>query len=150
MRVRVLLFSEKLVNSLSGEAMHHANWLRNRFPSERISGNIPIFAWNPNIRVTFGQLPTFGQNGLAFIYQSSTAGNKKLRPRAVHGRVSGMESDMVLFRIYVEKHKKLTKTRNWDFKPCSASQLPGISTLLDCLSRQSNFEAYDSNVAIVE
>lgn len=42
MRARVLIFNSSLPTELRGEAIVHANSLRNRRPSNRIRGDVPI------------------------------------------------------------------------------------------------------------
>ena len=140
LRARVMLLSSEMDKEMWGEAMNHGNWLRNRLPSERIGGNIPILEWNPYTRVSFENIPKFGESGFAFVYRSSTAKGKKLLPRAIHGQFVGMESECSLFRIYISSMKRILKVRANDFKICSQTQLPGVSALLDGISRQMNIE----------
>ena len=52
-----------------------------------------------------------------------------------------MESDIHLLRIYVSHFKSIIFTITADFKQCNEERLPGFSTLLDGLARQSELEA---------
>lgn len=140
-RARVLLFGAKLGDEMWAEAMHHGNWLRNRLPSDRIQGNIPILSWNNRTRIDFENLPTFGQHGFAFLYQPHTRRNRKLSARSAHGQFVGLESDQVLYRIYLPETKRIIITRCQDFHACTSQQLPGVSSLLDGIARQSELEA---------
>lgn len=72
LRCRVLLHAANFDDMLWAEAMNHGNWLRNRLPSERILGNIPMLLWDAKTRINFGTLPIFGQEGFAFLYTPST------------------------------------------------------------------------------
>ena len=139
-RSRVMLLSGKMEKTLWGEAMHHGNRLRNRLPSDRIGGDIPILKWNPNTQIKLGSLPEFGENSFAFVYRPGTARHKKFLLRSIHGQFVGMESDTSLFRIYVPYMKKILKVRTHYFRVCKSEQLPGISSLLDGIARQSELE----------
>ncbi len=76
-RTRVLMFGCDLPQELWDEALSHANWLLNRLPSSRISGQLPILTWNPTINIDFTNIPAFGQKGFAFIYLSKTVAKRK-------------------------------------------------------------------------
>ena len=69
MRARVLMFSSELPAQLWGEALKHANWLRNRLPASRIGGDLPILLWDSRTTVDFTKIPPFGQPGFSFIYR---------------------------------------------------------------------------------
>lgn len=146
MRAGVLLFSAKLGDQLWSEAMHHGNCLRNRLPAEHISGNIPILAWNPKIRIQFKHLPKFGQQGFAFVYTSDTVSNKKLKARSVHGMFVVWKA-MRTYSGYTSNQprrqdfKVLASCFDNLLKPCTTSQLPVISSFLDGLYRQSLLES---------
>lgn len=133
---------------LWAESMHHGNWLRNRLPSGRIEGDIPIIRWDSSTKINFKTLPIFGQKGYAFIYTSNTLPRKKLSARALLGHFVGLQSDETLLRIYVPEQKRVHLTRAQDFKIIPKEKLPSISTLLDGLSRQiqsnlTNDEPYE-------
>lgn len=139
-RARVLLHDARFDNSLWAEPMNHSNWLRNRLPSDRIIGNIPVLLWNSRTRVNFKSLPIFGQRGFAFLYQSATRPSKKLFARAAHGNFVGLESDQTLYRICIPANRSIILIRAQDFKLCSRNQLPGVSSLNDKISRQNNLD----------
>ena len=136
MRARVLLFGSKLNNEVWGEAMHHANSLRNRLPSERLAGNLPILAWDSRTRLSY-DIPAFGDTGFAYLYQPDTRANKKLSQRSAHGHFVGMGSDETLNRIYVPSTRRIIITRAQDFHSCNTTTLPGVATLLDGIARQN-------------
>ena len=46
-RTLVLLLALRLPDNLWAEAVNHASWICNRFPSDRIDGAIPIQLWKP-------------------------------------------------------------------------------------------------------
>jgi len=140
-RTRVLLFASNMPHELWEEAMSHGNWLRNRLPSRRIEGRIPILSWSPRTKIDFSTLPEFGQPGFSFVYRSKTTANKKLLPRSIFGHFVGMESDESLYRIYNPTTKKTFTTRKADFKESKADLLPSVSVLLDGLARQHEAEA---------
>ena len=116
--------------------MHHANWLRNRLPSERLARNLPILAWDSRTRLSYN-IPAFGDTGFAYLYQPDTRANKKLSPRSAHGHFVGMESDETLYRIYVPSTRRIIITRAQDFHSCNTTTLPGVATLLDGIARQN-------------
>lgn len=140
LRSRLFLKDSGLQESLWAEAMAHGNWLRNRLPSSRVSGAIPMTIWKPNTRLSFSRIPFFGQHGYAFIYRPKTIANKKLLARSVHSRFIGMQSDERLCRVYVSTTNEVMILRLADFRPCSQEQLPSVNTLLDGLSRQASEE----------
>lgn len=147
-RARVMMMNTNVPESLWAEAMHHGNYLRNRLPSSSIKNATPISIWKSHANIVdFSSLPTFGQPGFAFIYRSPSTANRKLLARAEHVLFVGMESDEKLCRVYKPKIDRVNVVRLADFRPCSPSLLPPITTLLDGLSRQSdldNMENYDS------
>ena len=139
-RARVLVFASKLPNSLWGEAINHANWLRNRLPSRRIDNSLPILKWNPNTFIDFASLLAFGKPGFGFIYRAHTTAKKKLLPRSQFGNFVGMESDTRLIRMYVPNEKRVRVVRRADFKTIADNKLPGVTALLDGLARQHSIE----------
>jgi len=139
-RARVLLFASDLSLDVWGEAISHANWLRNRAPSSRLDGRIPILAWNPATEIDFSNVLEFGQKGHAFVYRPKTTPQKKLLPRTVFGHFVGMESDVTLLRVLVPATKKIIISRAPDFHVLNSEHLPSISTMLDGISRQMSFE----------
>ncbi len=84
------MFGCDLPQQIWGEALAHANWLRNRLPSSRIEGQLPILNWSPETIVYFTDIPAFGQKGFAFIYQSKSVAQKKLLPRSEPACFVGM------------------------------------------------------------
>lgn len=72
---RVSMFCSNLDDNLWTEAINHRKWLRNRVPSERLTGKILKLAWDPKIRINFSTLPIFGQQGFSFVYRSETFSN---------------------------------------------------------------------------
>ena len=120
--------------------MNHANWLRNRLPSTRIQNQIPILIWNPSTSIQFSKVPVFGQPGFAFEYRADTVPNKKFLARSVHGHFVGMASDATLLRVYVPETKTVMLTRAQDFRAYEDEKLPGVASILDGLSRQSEIE----------
>jgi len=138
-RARVLLFASQLPNELWGEALKHANWLRNRLPASRINGELPILLWNPRTIIDFKSLLLFGQLGASFIYRSKTVAKKKLQPRSALSNFVGMESDARLIRVYIPTEKNIKVIRRVDFRPIS-EKLPGVSALLDGLAREHSIE----------
>lgn len=144
-RTRVLLFASKLPHSIWAEAMHHANWLRNRLLSTLIQGDIPILLWQPRTRMHFNKVPVNGQPRFAFRYRSESVRNKRFLVRSVHGNFVGMESDETLFRIYVPETNSITLTRVQDFRLYRHEKLAGVAFLLDGLARQSAIESLDNS-----
>ena len=142
-RARVLLFASNSHTSLWGEAINHGNWLRNRAPSDRLDGGIPILKWNLDTRIDFKQLPEFGQKEHAFIYRPKTTPQKKLLPRTVFGHFVGMESSVPLFRVFVPSTKKIILTRAQDFRPDNSGHLRSMSSPLDGLSREIELDSFE-------
>jgi len=140
LRGRVLLGGSKLEKNFWEEAMRHGNWLRNRLPSERIEGRIPILEWKPTTKVSFEGIPSFGEQGFAFLYTSNTKPRKKLAARSVPAYFVGLHSEQTLLRVYVPETKRIILVRRGDFRPVGNSKLPGIETLIDGLSKQSLIE----------
>lgn len=60
---RVILQSIAFPFNHLTEALVHAIWLRNRVPSSGINGKIPIHEWEPNVKIDFKSLLTFGEDG---------------------------------------------------------------------------------------
>ncbi len=120
--------------------MAHANWLRNRLPSSRIKGQLPILKWSPETIVGFTGVPIFGQKGFAFIYQSKSVAKKELLPRSELACFVGMESNTRFIRAYLPSSKSVKVIRRADFRLNKEDRLPGISTLIDGLSRQASIE----------
>nr|QCC62380.1 integrase [Digenea simplex] len=103
---RTMLFDARLDMELWGEAISHANWLKNRLPAKRINLQIPYVKWfnrTPNMSA----LQQFGQPGYAFQYRPDTAKNKKFLPRTMFGYFVGMESNNTLYRIYLPTTKSV-------------------------------------------
>lgn len=123
--------------NLWAEAISHVNLLLNRLPSSRLSGNIPINIWNPNVTFSFSKIPFFGQHGYSFIYIPSTRANKKLLTRSSHSRFLGMQSDERLCRVQVTETGQVVVVRLADFRPSKQKDLPGVQSLLDGLSRKA-------------
>ena len=144
-RARVLIFASKLPSNLWGEALKHANWLRNRLPSSCVDDQLLILNWNPNTPVEFDSLLTFGQPGFGFIYRSNTVARMKMLPRSEYGNFVGMESDRRIMRMYVPGNKQIRTIRRADFKPLRNEKLPGVAALLEGLSRQHSIEAEENS-----
>lgn len=143
-RTRVLMFSSQLPNPLWGEGIMHANWLRNRLPSSRIKGNLPILAWDPAARIDFANLLQFGQPGFAFIYRSPTVARKKLLPRSEYGHFVGVQGNERLIRVFIPAEQTIRVLRRVDFRPVGQEKLPSILSLLDGLARQDSIEVSEN------
>lgn len=98
-----------------------------------------------NVSISFKTLPSFGQQGFSFIYQSDTRPYRKLSARAVHGNFVGMESDSTLYRIYVTSWKRIVIVRKQDFRWCHYENLPGVSALIYWISKQRELEDRSDN-----
>lgn len=100
-RALVLIFTTELPDTLWAEALFHADWLRNRVPSSRINGDIPILRCNGNVKIYFSTLLKFGQPGFAVIYRSHTTAEKKLLPRYEYWRFFAVEGDCRIICVYI-------------------------------------------------
>lgn len=79
LRAWVMLTNTGLLDSLWAEAIHYGNNLQNRLPSNAVNIQTPISLWKPHAQIFyFTSIPTFGQQGFAFIYRQSTTENRKL------------------------------------------------------------------------
>ena len=139
-RARILLHISEFLFQLWAEALHHANWLRNRTPNSRISADIPLLLWDKNPRIDLKSLLNFGQARYAFIYYPKTQPEKKLLPRSEFSRFVGMDSDVHLARVYVPATNTVRTVRVADFHLLKGNRLPNISSFLDGLARQQEFE----------
>ena len=146
-RARVLMFSSKLPQELWGEALRHANSLRNRLPSSRLGGDLPIFMRDSRTDVDFTHIPPFGHPGFAFIYHPKSTPRKKLFPRSQFSNFVGVQSDTRSYRVYIPEDKGVKVIRRGDFHQSNDQRLPGVASLLDELSRQSSIEATEGHNA---
>lgn len=92
-----------------GICVEAQNWLRNRRPSSQSNGEVTIFKWHPNRKVDLQNIPSFGQEGLYFVYRSTKIGKIKILPRFVLTNFLAMVRNTRLSRIYISRHKKLHK-----------------------------------------
>lgn len=92
--------------------------LRNRLPSARSNGNIPIVIWKQSTIVKKSNIPKFGQGGFSFVYDSATSKNKKLRALSEHSFFVGMENDESLCRIYDKIDNRVLIVQLSDLKQC--------------------------------
>lgn len=51
--------------------MSHGTWLRNRLPSKRMDGNIPLILWDARTKISFNNIPYFEQQEVSYIYQAA-------------------------------------------------------------------------------
>lgn len=120
--------------------MNHANWLGNRLPSTRIQNQIPILMWNTSISIQFSKVPVFGHPVFAIKYRADTVPNKKFLAQSIHAHFVGMESDAKLFRVHVPETKTVMLKRAQYFCCYEDEKLPGVASILDVLSRQTEIE----------
>lgn len=106
-RARVFLFDTKLKNFLWAETMTHGNWLQNRLPSDRVSGQVQILLRDFCTISSFREIPVFGQHVFAFLYQPPTRANKKVSACAARGHFVGSDNDKTLDRIFYLRAKRL-------------------------------------------
>lgn len=139
-RARVLLMSSDLRQSLWTETLSHPNWLRNRTPSSRLNGNLPIMSCDPNTDIDFRRLHPFGQPGYFLIYYSSTIARKKFLPKSEYSNFIGIASDTRLFRIFVSEFNSHRTVRRDDFLPLNRSSLQSFSSMLDGTSRRREID----------
>lgn len=137
-RARVLMFGINYPNTLCGEALSLSNWLRNRLPASRGDGAIPVKRWNPNVETEFSNIQRIGLSGFAFIYRPKTASSKNLLPRSYPAQLVRMASDSRTSRVYIPATEQVKSIRLADFKVSKKTKLPGISTILDGISRQAS------------
>lgn len=138
-KVRVLLFASVLPYELWGEALKHSNWLRNRSPSSRIDGEIPILRWENSARVDFKSFLDFGQPGYGCVYRSSTTAGKMLLPRSMLCHFVGMDSDTKIIRTYVPALKDIS---------LSAEQISILSMTTSCLVYQASSMEFHGNIPL--
>lgn len=139
-RACVLLFYANLNDALWAADMLHGIWQPNVLPSSHIGGRLPILAWNPREIVSFNNIPKFGEHFIAFLYQSPARPNKKLSTRALDGKFVGLESKATLFRIFVLEAYHIIITRCSNFLIFRNDKFPGVASLLDGISKQSELE----------
>ena len=116
--------------------MYFSNWIRNRLPNKRIKNKIPVLLWNANTRIDFSRVLDFGTKDFAFVCRRDTIPNKKFLPSTILGHFVGMESDAQLYRVYVPNTNKVIVLRKNYSKIIQDESLPGISALLDSISRE--------------
>lgn len=136
MRALVLMLDSKLPQPLWGEALHHANWLRNGLPCSSIDDDLPQLLWNPHTNISFASIYSFGTFRYAFVYYTKTV-TRKLEPRAEACLFVDRESDSTLAQVYISSSQTVRKVRLHDFHELRPSLLPSISALLDVLSRET-------------
>lgn len=133
---RTMLFESRSDIHLWAEAISHANWLRNRLPSNRIKMEIPYQVWNGR-RPDASSLLQFGQPGYAFQYRPDAVKGKKFLPRTIFGNFVGMHSENSLYRIWIPSRKEVKICRQNDFTVLRPNtELPSFSTLVDEISKQ--------------
>ena len=79
------------------------------------------------------------------MYKSDTTSNKKFLPRSILEHFVDMESDTQLYRVCIPNTNEIVVVRRDDFKIIQDESLPGISTLLDRISRQLEQEEKQEN-----
>lgn len=139
---RVMMFAANFDKDMWSHVILHANWVLNRSPVSRISGQIPIKWWEATKQVSYGDLLEFGTPGFAFIYRSDTAPGKKLLPRSVFSNFVRMETDTKLIKVFIPHTKTFMTVRRADFRKYEGQALPGFEALLDGTARQLEAERY--------
>ena len=79
------------------------------------------------------------------MYRSDTTSNEKFLPRSILGHFVGIESGTQLYRVYIPNTNKVIVVRRDDFKTIQDESFPGISALLDGISRQRKQEEEQGN-----
>lgn len=123
--------------------MTHGNWLRTLFTCARSNVDLTILAWKSNTTLKL-DIPIFGHTGLAFVYRSDTVPNLRFIARLTHGHFVGIHYDARLFRLLETHSNNMLIKRLADFKTFRSEPLPGLTSLLDILSRKSYQEKLEN------
>lgn len=107
---RAMRFEKKLPETLWGEAVLHAAWIRNRCPTTALDGNTPIRALT-GIRPDLSNIREFGET----VYVLEEIPRAKTEPRARKVIFTGFEDSSKAIRYYDENTKNIRISRNYKF-----------------------------------
>jgi transposase InsO family protein len=116
-KVRALLHMANLPQNMWGEALRHANWLKNHSSTRALGGITPwqaLYGSPPNL----SNLKRFGET--VWVHN---ADGSKLDPRAREGRWLGFDVESRAHRIYWPTNRSVSVERNVYFAP--AARLEG-------------------------
>lgn len=107
---RCLLLSSKLPESLWGEAINTAVYIRNRSPTNLILST-PYEAWT-NVKPAVNHLRVFGSKAIAL---DKRPGKSKFAPRGIECVMVGYSSESKAYRLYNPATRTVIKSRDVKF-----------------------------------
>ena len=107
---RAMRFEKNLPETLWGEAVLHAAWIRNRSPTAALDGNTPIRVLT-GTRPNLSDVKEFGET----VYVLEEIQKPKIEPRARRVIFTGYEDGPKAIRYYDENTRNIKISRNYKF-----------------------------------
>ncbi|KAI1001932.1 hypothetical protein K3495_g6270 [Podosphaera aphanis] len=114
---RAMKIEKKLPDTLWGEAVLHAAWIRNRSPTTAIGNITPIEALTGK-RPNLSNAREFGEE----VYILEELQKSKIEPKARKVIFTGFEDGSRAIRYYEPTTRKIRISRNFNFIPNSKTQ----------------------------
>lgn len=117
LRVRVMMTSTDLPESLWAEAMHHGSYLQNKVPLKSVNNLTPISTWKPHDQIVdFTSAHIFRQPRFSNTYRPLITANDTLLSRLTHAYFVEMKNDRRLWRVFNLQVQRDGIVRQSDFQ----------------------------------
>lgn len=107
---RAMRIERKLPESLWGEAVLHAAWIRNRCPTDALDGSTPLKLMT-GVQPDLSDIREFGEK----VYVLEEIPKPKIEPKARKVIFTGFEDGPKAIRYYDENSRKIRVSRNFKF-----------------------------------